>query len=129
MTIHNIALVESDDDYTPRWVQPRHAVAGLEASVVLRGNFKHNRHAPFEVVIFDTPELFRSWHTGKFDTFRGPEEGIGDLSAQATIISSPPQAVRTVINVEAGDILRTVIGDYEIRDDWGLHDPYLVKVA
>ena len=138
MTTHKIDLVRSNDSYTARWRQPRakmtiqrspdvapEVVDGFDATVVLRGAFRHNPHSPFEVVIFEDERAFAHWHGSS----HAPEGAIGDLSAQATVISNRREPRREVINVAAGDILDTPLGRFEIRDDWRLHDPYLVRVA
>jgi hypothetical protein len=105
MTVHDIPLVKADDSYTPRWVTPE--------NLVLRGGFRHNPYSPFQVVIFESRELFEDWH-GCAKGHYAPPDRIGDLSAQATVISNPPAPAKDIISVQTGDVLRTPLGNYEI---------------
>lgn len=122
--VHEVKMVQSADDYSRRWVQPRHKAARFDAEVQLSGSFKHNRHHPFEVVLFDDEQGYAAWHGGY-----APPGAVGGLKAVSIAITAWKEEKPGRIPVKVGDIIRTSIGDFEIRDDWALHDPYLVRVV
>lgn len=101
-----------------RWVLPW--------SVRLTGDFHHcGPHTTYSVSLFETTELASKWHGG-----RGPKAMRGSLSAEAAVIASHYHARDYVyrIPVTIGTVFRTVLGKFELRDDWALNYPYLVKV-
>lgn len=124
--VHKVRLVQSSDSYGNRWVQPRHEAARFDAEVQLSGSFKHNRHSPFEVTVFDDEQGMADYFGSQYG---GPPQGaVGCLRAQATVLTAWKEEKPSRVQVAVGDILETPIGNYEIRDDWPLHDPYLVRV-
>lgn len=104
---------------TQRWVLPW--------SVTLAGSFRHcGHHATYGVSLFKNVELARRWHGD-----RGPEDMHGCLSAEASVIAAQYHARDYVyrIPVTVGSVFRTILGKFELRDDWALNYPYLVKVV
>jgi hypothetical protein len=123
-TTITLPLEQAKDNYgmppgTVRWVMPW--------PVRLTGDFRHcGAYTAYNVSLFESPELAHRWH-GE----RGPEDMQGSFSPEAAVIASHYYARDFVyrIPVSVGSVLRTVIGRFEVRDDWPLNYPYLVKVV
>lgn len=119
-----LPLEVAQDNYgmpneTRRWVLPW--------SVRLGGNFRHcGPHTTYGLSLFETVELARKWHGD-----RGPGDMHGSFSAEASVIAASyhPRDFVYRIPVEVGTVFRTTLGRFEVRDDWQLNYPYLVKVA
>jgi hypothetical protein len=114
-----LPLVLKTDDYGRRWVLPD----GLR----LTGNFAHNRGATFRVTAFDREEDMTRWWGASNQV---PAGAVGDLMACASVIAAHygPDDYFYRLPVVNGQRFRTFLGLLELRDDWWLHDPYLVKV-
>jgi hypothetical protein len=123
-TTITLPLEPAKDNYgmpktTVRWVLPW--------SVTLTGSFRHcGPYTTYNVSLFENVELARKWHGN-----RGPEDMQGSFSAEAAVIASHYYAKDYVyrIPVGVGTVVRTVLGRFEVRDDWMLNYPYLVKVV
>ncbi|BBY54040.1 hypothetical protein H7J07_05385 [Mycobacterium koreense] len=116
MAEHRIEFHETSDGLAQRWESGD--------GVKLRGVFRHNPNHPFRAVVFADEDAFRGWHGG-----RTPDGAVGGLRPMPVAISAHPGQPSESIDVAAGDVLVTELGRFEIKDDWQLNDPYLVRAS
>lgn len=105
----------------------------LPWSVRLIGGFKHNPSSQFDLRVFGSTADVEKWHGvgtgGPHSEHSLPDPAmIGCLSAQPSVIAAVygREDYNIRLAVQPGDRLRTIAGMLEIRDDWRLHDPYVV---
>ena len=126
VSVFTLPLEETAYLDTPHWVTPW--------AVRLTGNFKHNPGYTFRAQVFPHRTWAEKWfgvgNEGPHSERALPPGMIGTFAPEAGVIAAHPlpRQFYIALTVKPGDRLRTYLGLLEIRDDWRLHNPYLVKV-